>query len=524
MPLDVSTVSYALPEGVDPPALLAYLDKRFPVISEPGGSRTYTVLDTADRRLRAAGVDLDLETGRGGPRLVLRESGGRPPLVAEVRRPRRNRYLLRDVPAGPLRERLGPIVGVRALLPLANVKVGAQLVRVLNADDKTVARVSLASPIALVGDGDAGTVPLTPRVDVSGVLGYPKPLGRVTATVRRGPKGGLVDAPVSLADEAIAAVGGDPEGIRTKVRVDLRRGQRTDRAAVAVLGDLAGMVEANLPGTLADLDTEFLHDLRVAVRRSRSVLRELKGAFPPQPLATQRDALRWVQAVTGPTRDLDVQLLDWDHLVSAIPVERHAALAPVRALLVRHRAAAFRALRRELRGPTYRHGWDDYRAFLAGDLGPTGERPDASKPIVDVAGRRIRKVYGRMLAMGAAIDASSPATDLHELRKRGKELRYLLELFGGLWPRSVVKPMVRSLKGLQDVLGVHQDREVQASYLRGLAGELAKTTGGPAALLALGVLVDRLDAEQHEARDTFAERFAAFAAAAQQELVGEVFS
>jgi CHAD domain-containing protein len=524
MPFDVSTVSYALPEGVDPPALLAYLDKRFPVIAEPGASRAYTVLDTADRRLRAAGIDLDLETGRGGPRLVLREPGGRPPLVAAVRRPRRKRYLVRDLPAGPLRERLAPIVEMRALLPLADVEVGAQLVRVLNADDKTVVRVSVASPIALVGAGGGGAVPLTPRVDVSGVLGYPKPLGRVTAAVRRGPKGGLVDAPASLADEAIAALGGDQEGIPTKVRVDLRSDQRTDRAAVAVLCDLAAMVEANLPGTLADVDTEFLHDLRVAVRRSRSVLRELKGAFPPEPLATQRDALRWVQAVTGPTRDLDVQLLDWDHLLSAIPVERHAALAPVRALLVRHRAAAFRALRRELRGPTYRHAWDDYRAFLAGDVGPAGEGPDAKRPIVDVAGRRIRKVYGRMLALGAAIDATSPATDLHELRKRGKELRYLLELFGGLWPRSVVKPMVRSLKGLQDVLGVHQDREVQASYLRGLAGELAKTTGGPAALLALGVLVDRLDAEQNEARDAFAERFAAFAAADQQALVGEVFS
>jgi CHAD domain-containing protein len=524
MPLDVPTVSYALPDGVDPPALLAYLDKRFPVIAEPGASRAYTVLDTADRRLRAAGVELDLETGRGGPHLVLREPGGRPPIVAAVRRPRRSRYLLRDLPAGPVRERLAPIVEMRALLPLANVKVGAQLVRVLNADDKTVARVSLASPMALIGGGDGGAVPLTPRVDVSGVLGYPKPLGQITAAVRRGPKGGLIDSPVSLADEAIAAAGGDPEGIRTKVRVHLRPDQRTDQAAVAVLGDLAGMVEANLPGTLADLDTEFVHDLRVAVRRSRSVLRELKGAFPPPPLATQRDALRWVQAVTGPTRDLDVQLLDWDHLVSAIPVERHAALAPVRALLVRHRAAAFRALRRELRGPTYRHAWGDYRAFLAADLGPAGERPDAKRPIVDVAGRRIRKVYGNMLAMGAAIEATSPATDLHELRKRGKELRYLLELFGELWPRSVVKPMVRSLKGLQDVLGVHQDREVQASYLRGRAGELAKTTGGPAALLALGVLVDRLDAEQHEARDAFAERFAAFAGADQQALVGEVFS
>jgi CHAD domain-containing protein len=524
MPLDVTTVSYALPEGVDPPALLAYLDKRFPVIAEPGASRAYTVLDTADRRLRAAGVELDLETARGEPRLVLREPGGRPPLVAEVRRPRRNRYLLRDVPAGPVRERLAPIVEMRALLPLADLEVGGQLVRVLNADDKTVARVLLATPVALIGGGDGGAVPLTPRVDVSGVLGYPKPLGQITAAVRRGPKGGLIDSPVSLADEAIAAAGGDPEGIRTKVRVHLRPDQRTDQAAVAVLGDLAGMVEANLPGTLADLDTEFVHDLRVAVRRSRSVLRELKGAFPPEPLATQRDALRWVQAATGPTRDLDVQLLDWDDLVAAIPVERHAAVAPVRALLVRHRAAAFRALRRELRGPTYRRAWNDYRAFLAGDLGPAEERPDAKKPIVDVAGRRIRKVYGRMLAMGAAIDESSPATDLHELRKRGKELRYLLELFGGLWPRSVVKPMVRSLKGLQDVLGVHQDRDVQASYLRGLAGELAKTTGGPAALLALGVLVDRLDAEQHEARDAFAERFGAFSAAEQRALVGEVFS
>jgi CHAD domain-containing protein len=524
MPLDVPTVSYALPDDVEPPGLLAYLDKRFPVIAEPVASRSYTVLDTADRRLRAAGVDLDLETGCGGPRLVLREPGGRAPLVAEVRQPRRNRYLLRDLPAGPLRERLAPIIEVRALLPLANVKVGAQLVRVLNADDKTVARVSLATPVALAGSGDAGAVPLTPRVDVSGVLGYPKPLDLVTAAFRRGPKGGLVDATVGVADEAIAAMGGDPEGIRTKVRVDLRPDQRTDRAAVAVLCDLAGMVEANLPGALADLDTEFLHDLRVAVRRSRSVLRELKGAFPPEPLATQREALRWVQAVTGPARDLDVQLLDWDHLVSAIPVERHAALAPVRALLVRHRATAFRALRRELRGPAYRQAWDGYRAFLAGDLGPARERPDAKQPIVEVAGRRIRKVYRRMLAMGAAIDATSPAGHLHELRKRGKELRYLLELFGGLWPRSVVKPMVQSLKELQDVLGVHQDRQVQASYLRGLAGELAKSTGGPAALLALGVLVDRLDAEQHQARAAFAERFAAFAAADQQALVAKVFS
>jgi CHAD domain-containing protein len=524
MPLDVPSVAFALPAGLDPGGLLAYLDKRLPAIAEPATTRTYTVLDTADRRLRAAGVDLDLEAGRSGARLVLREHGGRAPLVADVRRPRRNRYLVDDLPPGPLRDRLAPIVEMRALLPLANVRVEAQLVRVLNADDKTVARLTLATPAALRSEGGGEAVPLTLRVELGGVLGYSKPLARVTAALRGGPKGGLVDAPASLADEAIAGVGGDPAGIRTKVRVDLRPDQRTDRAAVAVLADLAGMVEANLPGTLDDLDTEFLHDLRVAVRRSRSVLRELKGGFPPEPLAAQRDALRWIQGLTGPTRDLDVQLLDWDHLISGIPAERHAALAPVRALLARHRTAAFRTLRRELRGAAYRQAWDGYRAFLASDLGPAGERPEAKRPIVEVAGGRIRKVYRRMVAMGAAIDDTSPAEHLHELRKRGKELRYLLELFGGLWPGRVVKPMVRSLKGLQDVLGAHQDREVQAAYLRGLAGEVAETTGGPAALLTLGALVDRLDAEQREARAAFAERFAAFAGADQQALVAKVFS
>jgi CHAD domain-containing protein len=132
-------------------------------------------------------------------------------------------------------------------------------------------------------------------------------------------------------------------------------------------------------------------------------------------------------------------------------------------------------------------------------------------------------VYDRMLQMGGAIDETSPAEALHDLRKRGKELRYLLELFGGLWPAETVKPMVRTLKGLQDVLGRHQDREVQADSMRALAPELTGVTGGTDALLSLGVLVERLEREQHEARDHFAESFAAFAAGEQRDIVDRTF-
>ena len=51
-----------------------------------------------------------------------------------------------------------------------------------------------------------------------------------------------------------------------------------------VLLNLLDTLQANVPGTLRDIDTEFLHDLRVAVRRTRSALK-LAGDVLPAGLA-----------------------------------------------------------------------------------------------------------------------------------------------------------------------------------------------------------------------------------------------
>ena len=69
-------------------------------------------------------------------------------------------------------------------------------------------------------------------------------------------------------------------------------------------------MRATLPGTIADVDSEFLHDFRVAVRRTRSLQRQLEPVFPPEPLAHFRSEFRWLQQATGPVRDLDVHQLD----------------------------------------------------------------------------------------------------------------------------------------------------------------------------------------------------------------------
>ena len=163
-------------------------------------------------------------------------------------------------------------------------------------------------------------------------------------------------------------------------------------------------------------------------------------------------------------------------------------------------------------------GWRELATTAAADAGP-----DAAVAIDTVAADRIRRVYRRMVRDGEAIDDDSPAEALHDLRKRGKELRYLLELFGSLFEPKVVKPMVKTLKDLQDVLGRFQDGAVESDMLRDLRDELAAEPGGPAALIALGPALDALVAGQQDAREQFADRFAPFAASKQQALVRDTF-
>jgi CHAD domain-containing protein len=156
--------------------------------------------------------------------------------------------------------------------------------------------------------------------------------------------------------------------------------------------------------------------------------------------------------------------------------------------------------------------------------GHDGGGPDAGRPVGELAGERIAKVYARMVRMGDAIGPGSAPTEYHELRKQGKELRYLLELFGApLFSRDVVTPMIKSLKALQDVLGRHQDREVQAATLRSLGASVAAISGGSEALMAMGVLVERLEDDQLAARDQFASSFTAFASKRCRRLARETF-
>jgi CHAD domain-containing protein len=511
----VTGTQYVLPDGLDVAGASELLATRLELAPERARAADSTFYDTFDGRLHSEGLVLVHEGGR----LVVVDSAAYGERAAADHPAPPKRVLVEELPPGPVRELLAPIVTVRALTPIARVRSRRRPLRVLDGREKTVVRLVVEVP-SLARSAQA---PLQGRVHVLPVRGYDKALARVRRTLET--ELGLAEAAAPLHDEAVAAAGGTPGGASSKLGLALGRGERADRAAATVLARLLAAIEANLPGTLADVDSEFLHDLRVAVRRTRSVQRQLGGVFPQEPLARFRAEFRWLQQVTGPTRDLDVYVLEVGGFGETLPGSVAPDLEPLRGLLLRHRQREYRRMCRELRSARATALLSDWPAFVDRfPAAPEADRPLATRLIVDVAGARIHSVYRRMLKMGGAIDDDSPPQSLHDLRKKGKELRYLLELFASLYPADVVKPLVRRLKGLQDTLGRFQDREVQAGLLRSIREEVVALDEGAAALMAMGLLVDRLEHEQAAARGEFAERFAAFAAKRQRALVEGTFA
>lgn len=310
-----------------------------------------------------------------------------------------------------------------------------------------------------------------------------------------------------------------------KVEVPLAYEQRADAAAAAVLRRLLAVIDGNRGGAIADTDPEFLHQLRVSVRRSRTVQRQLASVFPALELPGFRTEFRWLQQATGEARDLDVYLLGFDDLAVLIPASLQGDLMPLRQVLEHWRLTAHWEMARAVQSRRTDELLYDWEMLLESLVElPTDDRPGATQSIGDLAGKRIRTVYKRIIRMGRAIGPDSPPDAYHELRKTGKELRYMLELFGTkLHDPEVVAPMVGSLKALQDTLGRHQDREVQKLMLQSLVDEVASLSRGPKAVMGMGILIDRLAIDEAAAREEFAQRFAAFASAKQRRLVRNVF-
>jgi len=245
------------------------------------------------------------------------------------------------------------------------------------------------------------------------------------------------------------------ESLRTRLREQLR----------ALL--------ANDPGTRLGRNPESLHDMRVAVRRTRALLRTSKPLFTND-VSTFAEELRWLGEKLGAVRDLDVMIDRIDAEAKSLEAGDDADARGLLRTLERRRSHTRAALLKALNSARYFDLLERFPLEIGG-LAPSGD----DVTLAGVARGELKKLRKRV--RNTAADASD--TELHSLRKRGKRVRYAYELAGG---GSVVK----RAKKFQDVLGEHQDSVVAEATLRELAA------ASPEQAIVAGRLIER----EHRAR------------------------
>jgi CHAD domain-containing protein len=238
----------------------------------------------------------------------------------------------------------------------------------------------------------------------------------------------------------------------------------------------------------ADLDTEFLHDYRVSLRRTRSLLAQIKNVFPEDAVTHFRNEFRWLAQATNPTRDLDVLLLSLRGMPEVVPPGDLPALL---AFLSRKQHHEHRLLERLLESDRYRNLLASWRDFL--ENAPTGvpEPAEAARPLVEVTSRRIWRLYRRLVDQAMAIHDKTPASAIHQVRIHAKKLRYMIDATRSLHDRRHLHRIIDSLKSVQTVLGDFNDAQVQERHLLDSGRALAEAgPGDSAALLTIGRLAE----------------------------------
>jgi CHAD domain-containing protein len=414
-----------------------------------------------------------------------------------------------------VREALIPLASPRALLPLVKAVSTVRIVRLLNEDGKTVARL-ITDQSTVSTPSAANTAELPPRLAIAEVRGYPGQARKAAALLATVPH-------ASPATESLLAAARDALGLAQPVSgldAGITASMPGSVAVARLLLRLLDTLELNIDGVLRDLDTEFLHDLRVAVRRTRSAIKLLGRVLPPDLAAQYAAQFKSFGDLTTPTRDLDVHLLGFTTMTERLVAASPQDLEPFREFLARRRVREFRRLAAVLRAPRFRPVLDDWRKALL-EIRDAASSPKLTAS--ELATATTKRAFRQITAQGGAITPSSPPESLHDLRKRAKELRYLLEFFAPLHDPAVYKKVVGDLKQLQDCLGEFQDSQVQREEIHALAEAMLVERAAPAAtLLAMGEVAAQLAVSQAEARDDFARRFARFAGPAGQQRFHEL--
>jgi CHAD domain-containing protein len=380
-------------------------------------------------------------------------------------------------------------------LTLAHLEMREYCVR--NSDGKIVLRLLVET--AKVDEAEAATL-----VSAIPLLGYEEEAKQISSKLNAA--GAFTKPNTSFAARIMELSGQAEIPLSPKKIIQLSPEQSVQSAVTQIAVTMLQVARQNEQGIIDDIDTEYLHDYRVALRKLRSVVALVKGAYSKEKTRELKTVFGQLARETNRLRDLDVYLLQEDAYRQEIPVGLRSGVDRLFNDFRLERRRVIRKIQRHFLSPEYSQLIGDQQAWLTTPQPATGAR--ASLPIYEVASKEILKHYKLIRKEGMAIRPETEDEAVHELRIECKKLRYLLELFASLYRPADLKPILRRLRGLQDVLGDFNDYSVQTEsmldYLNA-AKDLDKLSAA-----ALGSLIAVLHEKKLQARSHVTEYFMQF--------------
>jgi CHAD domain-containing protein len=241
---------------------------------------------------------------------------------------------------------------------------------------------------------------------------------------------------------------------------------------IANVNAAVAQIHANRAGAAAGRDPEYLHQLRVGMRRLRSTLQACRSLLRRKESRRLDRRLRAALKALGAARDWDVFERD-----IASPALRRLARARAEPARRRARAAARSALMRFL--PEEVLAWARSRPWRASSR--------AGEAIDTYSRRALERAYARLVDAAEDIDWKD-APRRHRVRIRLKRLRYACDCFAAAWSEESQKQFFAKLRHLQEILGELNDVAMQQRMLQQMAD-----AGAPAQAVtrATGLLARR---------------------------------
>ena len=470
--------------------------------------------DTFDWRLYNNGAVLEVHEEEGQSRRIYWRADKDSDLKIQLGL-RQVPQLASDLAQSEFCRQLQSVISVRELVPRIKIKTKRLPLVVLDKNKKVVVRLSFDEQWYFPSKTRAGVV-LGKRITIKPVKGYEDEYNRVVEFFR----------PLQLheARDDVLKLALDESGISTteyttKLDLLLEAEIPAEQALKQILLRLLDIMQQNSAGSIRGRDTEFMHDYRVSIRKTRSALTQISKVLPGDIISKYNKFFSGLGKLTNPVRDLDVFQIKLESYQRNLSKTAQQRLQPLRDYLAHSRVEAQKKFINRLKSAEYRQRIKEWREYLENPQPTDPPLENTRKEIYKLADELIWNMYQLALEEGNAITDDTEAEALHELRKTCKKLRYLMEFFQSLYPANKIRELIQALKGLQDNLGEYNDLHVHGGILEIFIKQSSDTDANK----ACKQVIKFLERRQVKTRRRFAERFASFSSTGIQQEFRDLF-